>query len=174
MIKKSILENIVYILYIFLMGAFLGGVLEILYFGIVFKEIRIGGFLFGPWRPIYGYGSLLLYLISKKIDKNIFKMFLYSTVLCTIFEYLSSFFLELLFHKTWWDYSNNFLNINGRVCLFNSLCWGVLGVLFLYYISPLLKKIYSNFSFKKMAVYIGSLFFIYEMDGILSWIRNLK
>ena len=122
--------------------------------------------------PIYGFGALILYFIGKKFNKNIFETFISSLIICTIFEYISSFILEVLFHHLWWDYSNFFFNINGRVCLSISLCWGLLGVVFIEIIEPLLYKIYSKVN-KNILSYILILGMgIYLMDTFMSIINN--
>ena len=59
-----------------------------------------------------------------------------SFVICSIFEYLTSYLLEIVFNKIIWNYSNFFFNINGRICLLHSIIWGVLGVIFIKVIEP--------------------------------------
>lgn len=46
----------------------------------------------------------------------------------TIMEYIVGTCMEKMFNTSWWDYSGNFLNINGKVCLENSIYWGLLTV----------------------------------------------
>lgn len=53
------------------------------------------------------------------------------TIIFTIFEYLVSLIFELIFGVRWWDYTNEFLNINGRVCLIFSLLWGIGSIIFI-------------------------------------------
>ena len=50
-------------------------------------------------------------------------------------------FLEIVFKTKYWDYSKNKFNIHGRVCLKNSLYWGVLGVIFMKVIHPGVEKL---------------------------------
>ena len=47
-----------------------------------------------------------------------------------------SFILEMLFGLRWWDYSNDFLNIQGRVSLLYSIFWGVIGLILLEKLHP--------------------------------------
>ena len=51
-------------------------------------------------------------------------------------EYLCSFFQEMLFGSTSWDYSNIPFNLNGRICLLYSVFWGILGILWIKEIYP--------------------------------------
>ena len=53
-------------------------------------------------------------------------------------------------HVKWWDYSNAFLNINGRTCLYYAVCWGILSICLIKYINPYLEgKIDKFFEYRK-------------------------
>ena len=54
----------------------------------------------------------------------------------SVIEYFCSFFQELLFGSTSWDYSNIPFNLNGRICLLYSVFWGVLGIFWIKKIYP--------------------------------------
>lgn len=54
----------------------------------------------------------------------------------TIMEYIVGTCMEKMFNTSWWDYSGNFLNINGKVCLENSIYWGLLTVFLLKVLHP--------------------------------------
>ena len=43
-----------------------------------------------------------------------------------------------MFNARWWDYSHIKYNLNGRICLINSLAFGVLGIFVCYLLNPLL------------------------------------
>ena len=53
-------------------------------------------------------------------------------------------FLEKVFHRKYWDYSKNKFNLQGRVCLLNSVFWGILGVLFIDVIHPFIIGVLYN------------------------------
>ncbi len=172
--NNKYLKEFMYILYLFFISSILGGILESFYKLYLFHTFEIGGFMYGPWRPIYGFGCLLLYFITKKIQGSNVKIFFSSMIICTVFEYMSSFMLELIFQKSWWDYSNEILNLNGRICLFHSIIWGLLGVIFLKLIEPFLRKAFNQVEFKKISYFTIFLFVIYHVDSLFSWIRNLR
>ena len=69
-------------------------------------------------------------LISKKSDSIIMKAIV-MTVIFTIFEYIVSFVFEMIFGIRWWDYTNEFLNLHGRICLMFSLLWGIGTIIFI-------------------------------------------
>ena len=52
--------------------------------------------------------------------------------------------LEVIFNTKYWDYSDRKLNIKGRVCLLNSIYWGILGIVFIKFIHPGIEKIITE------------------------------
>ena len=59
-----------------------------------------------------------------------------ATVATTALEYLTSWALESVFQTKWWDYSDLRFNVRGRVCLRNSLLFGLMGVLAVRFVHP--------------------------------------
>lgn len=121
---------------LFFIYSFLGWILESVYCSIHEKHIVNRGFLFGPLCPIYGFGSLLLLVALTPAVSQPLLVFAISFILTSLLEYVVSFLLEVLFKKSWWDYSHMPLNINGRVWLPFSLVWGGLAMLLLYVVHP--------------------------------------
>lgn len=169
--RKSSLQKITYYILLFFVFSLLGGILEISYSLIFRNKLVIGGFMYGIVRPIYGFASIILYIIPRKYHKKIIQTFILSFLIGSIYEYLSSFLLEQLFHKRWWDYSNFFLNINGRICIINSIIWGILGILFYYILEPLIKKLYNKMNKRKLKniLLIGSIYYI--IDTLISFLK---
>lgn len=54
----------------------------------------------------------------------------------SITEYTVSFIGEKIFNTSWWDYSDKFLNLNGRISLIYSIFWGLLAIYLLKIINP--------------------------------------
>lgn len=129
---KEFYEYIVF----FLVFSFIGWVLECLYKSILQKKIVNSGFLYGPVCPIYGFGALFMYLSLINVSNNIIALFIFGLVVLSIYEYLVGWFLEVTFKVKYWDYSTYKFNINGRVCLKNSIFWGILGVIFMKLLVP--------------------------------------
>lgn len=147
----------------FFIYAFLGWVAEELYCIISTHTIVNRGFLFGPICPMYGYGALILILCLDKYKNKPFKLFLISSIIFSIFEYITDFFLQALFATRFWDYTGYFLNLNSRITLSFSLVWGIRQFNFHKNITSINYKITSkNFnkdSFKTSA-HIDRYFFI--------------
>lgn len=135
--------EIIYLL--FWLYAFLGWLMESINVSLQSKKIINRGFLLGPYCPIYGVGGVLL-LSLKSYQSDPFVVFILSIVICSIVEYLTSYLLELIYKVRWWDYSKRFLNLNGRVCLLNSIGFGLLGMLLVCFLNPFLIDKINSFS----------------------------
>ncbi len=136
-------EIFVFIIYFFIYS-FLGWILESLYKSILQKKIVNSGFLAGPFCPIYGYGALIMYFSLRGVTNNIFILFLFGMFALSVFEYIVGLFLEIVFQTKYWDYSKNKFNIQGRVCLLNSIYWGILGIIFMKLIHPFVEGLVSK------------------------------
>ena len=135
------------LLYIFIIASVCGYFIELIW-TLVTKGIFINhsAVVIGPFNFAYGICSVALTLLLYRFkDESYLKIFLLSFIGGSILEYIMSWGMELVLGFTAWDYSNRFLNINGRICLLFSIFWGVLGVLWIKFIYPeidkLLKKI---------------------------------
>ena len=96
------------------------------------------GFLTGPFCPIYGAGAMLVIAALSSFHQNIILLFLAGVLLTSAVEYLTGWLLEVLFHIKYWDYSDQRFQLQGRVCLKNSLMFGVMSVAAVSYIQPFL------------------------------------
>lgn len=98
------------------------------------------GFLMGPYCPIFGLGGLLCYLLLRRYLEDPFVLLIMAILIFSLLEYVTSFFMEKLFHARWWDYSQMKFNINGRVCLEIIIPFGLLGCFAMYILNPILIK----------------------------------
>lgn len=117
----------------FILFSIFGYISEFIYCGVRGK--KSGKALRGPYCPIYGVGGLLIMSIVNNTD-NIFIVYFLGMILSSFTEYTLSVILELIFKTRWWDYSKRKFNINGRICLLNSLFFGVLSVLVYLFYKP--------------------------------------
>lgn len=144
----------------------------------LFALVRYGvlesrqSFLYGPFCSIYGIGAIIMILFLQYFKRNSITLFVGGFIIGSITEYLLSLIGELILHVKWWDYSNMPLNINGRICFYYSIFWGILAIFLMKAIHPrvrnlmafILKK--SSEKFTKMAIIIISAFL--AVDCILS------
>ena len=120
----------------FIIYSLFGWILESTYKTIYEKKFINSGFLYGPFCPIYGIGAIIMRLILNEYKDNIFHVFVIGFIALSIWEYAVGWLLEKLFKTKYWDYSEKKFNLNGRICLMNSIFWGILGVVFIYLIHP--------------------------------------
>ena len=126
---------------LFLIYSVIGWISETTFCLITTKKLVDRGFLLGPYCPIYGFGALIVTLYLEQYRDNIITVFLLSVILCSILEYITSYLLEKIFKARWWDYSKKKFNLGGRVCLENSIIFGIAGLIGLYLINPIITNL---------------------------------
>ncbi|MBI9094869.1 MAG: hypothetical protein JEY71_08315 [Sphaerochaeta sp.] len=159
-----------YFLY-FLIYAIIGYICEVSYCTILDKRLTNRGFLHGPYLPIYGFGALLVIIPLMFFHANPILVFLLAVLLTSILEYMTSFFLEKIFNTKLWDYSKNFGNIHGRVCLLNSTLFGMMGFAATYYLHPALVRSVSHIPEVVLHPLSSVLLFGISIDATSSIIR---
>ena len=168
------------IILMFFVFSIAGWLMEMNLFYFLERTIVNRGALYGPWLPIYGFGCgsiiLLLNIVNmynksrfiKKIEENPFIVFLIVMVLCSILEFMTSYVIEMSTGLKYWDYSGHFMNINGRICLENSLFFGVGGCLCIYIIAPFLQRMFSKIPYKTKAIFAAILSVVMFGDATYS------
>ncbi len=154
----------------FIIYSFIGYVVECIFVSLENKKPTNRGFLCGPICPIYGVGGIFMVFFLKKYYGDIFALFILGAILATIVEYLTGWALEKLFHNKWWDYSQNKFNLNGRVCLLNTILFGIGAVIVIMFVDPFINKILEPLP-NILKIIIGIIFIIiFILDMIYSWI----
>lgn len=120
----------------FLIYAFMGWVLEVVYHQLKVGRFVNRGMLAGPYCPIYGFGMSLLIATLEPLEDRFFLLALASAILCSLLELVGGFILDKLFHERWWDYTDEPMNIGGYICLRFSIAWGLGGALAVREIHP--------------------------------------
>lgn len=161
------------ILTYFIIYSIAGYIIETL-FGLFTKGMLESrkGFLYGPFCPIYGVGAVAMILGLQCFKKNNYTLFFGGFLVGSIVEYIISYLGEVIFKVNWWDYSNNFLNINGRICFTFSLFWGLLALYLIRHFNPIIDKLIDKtkekvpMKYLKTLVVAGTVFL--AIDGILT------
>lgn len=162
-----------YFLY-FIIYSFLGWIYETIYCTFHEKAWENRGFLYGPCIPLYGVGAtlaqiLFLDLPIKGIDDPSYTTIFIGCAAGSFFlEYGTSYILEKKFHARWWDYSDLPFNINGRVCLIFTLCFGFAGILVTQIIIPPIVELISFFPGVVIELLALLFMFIFGMDMALT------
>ncbi len=164
---------------IFFVYAVIGWLYEVLLFYFRGDGLINRGFLYGPYLPVYGFGGLLLVVLLNKIlikkknkiwdwIKDILLIFLLVFLISTVVEYVAHYILDTFFDIKLWDYSKQFLNINGRVCFGASRNFAIGGTFFLFVLQPFINKFLSNTKDNKLNAISLVLFLIVLIDLVIT------
>lgn len=125
--------------YLFVIGSMMGWCIELVYrrYFSSYKKWINPGFLNGPWLPIYGFGICILYTISD-LEINIGYKILCFAVTMTAIEYVVGIIFIKGMKLKLWDYSHEWLNLQGIICPKYTIFWTALGVFFYYCMYPYL------------------------------------
>ena len=123
---------------IFLFHAFsvFGWILEIMIHLLQNGTFETDTAFFAPWIPLYGiYGLLILVLTRRVVQKPAFS-FMISFAVYSVLEYGSNLISELLLGFPFRDYSDFYLNLNGRIYPGGCAAFALLGCGFIYFLAP--------------------------------------
>ena len=137
------------------------------------------GSLWGPWLPIYGFGGFAVILLFYRYkDKKIMignvnirplVLFIETTIICVLVELISTYIIDF---RSLWDYSDKFMNFEGRIALVPGLRFGILALLGIYYVYPLCLKL-SNVKNKKVNFLYYVIFALFIIDAVSRiWLGN--
>lgn len=133
----------------FIIYSVIGFIIETI-FGLLTKGVLESrkSFLYGPFCGIYGLGAVIMIVGLQKFKKNNYTLFAGGFIIGSVVEYVISLIGELIFNIKWWDYSDMPFNINGRICVWFSIFWGLLAIYLMAHINPkvdrLIEKIPKN------------------------------
>lgn len=149
---KNIFEKITDLIFYFICFCIVGWIYEVVLFLIEDHIFVNRGVLFGPWLPVYGCGGLIIYFLFNKLKKKPVKIgklnirpvliYIYIVLIATTVELLTTYVIDFM-KSDWrklWDYSNMFMNFQGRIALKTSLKFGIVGIIGVYLIIPLIEK----------------------------------
>ena len=152
----------------FILYSFLGWLWETCYVSAKKGELVNRGFINGPLCTIYGFGAVAVYLILKPVSENLVLLFLGGILVATVLEYITAVLMELIFHTSWWDYSDKKFNFQGRICLGASLGWGFFSVLLFRVLHPVVERIVSLYPMKAGEIAVCIIGVAYAVDFVFS------
>lgn len=171
------LYNSCYLVLMFLVYSFIGYIIEVLFCSYHENRLVINrGFLIGPWLPIYGSSVVLIYLLLYKYENDILALFIMSMFTCSIMEFFTSLILEKIFKIRWWDYSSHKFNLDGRICLTNSIYFGLGGVALFYLFNPVVFSLFNLLSHNTLIIitFIFSILFVSDLITSVVVLVKLK
>ncbi len=127
------------------------------------------GILYGYWTPIYGIGVEII-ILSYTFLNNRLKLkgplkfiltFLIGFIFLSTIEFIGGTLIEIIFHRTFWDYSKMKFHIGKYTSLEMALLWGLASLSVIYIIHPLLKKFIQKIP--KFLTYIASFLFLIDI-----------
>ena len=161
---------------LFLMYAIIGWCYE------VFLEVFVynwgfsnRGVLFGPYLPVYGFGALtFIFCFERFLENKTFKqkllmmplIFLGCMIVATLIELATSYICEYFTGSwPWQTYADYKYNFEARIALSPSIRFGLGGVIFLYFLQPLFRKMLNKLSNRMLNIlfYLGLIIFITDM-----------
>lgn len=152
--------------------SFLGWLIESVFISVHKRKFINSGFLHGPICPIYGFGAILVIFFFSSYKNNLILIFILGMSITSLIEFITSYAMEKLLHKRWWDYSRMPFSLQGRICLLYSCFFGIMSVSVMYIIHPLITEIFikiSNNTQKFLSIYI---FILLLFDLYYSYKRN--
>lgn len=178
----------------FLIYSVAGWCVEVIFHAITFHRVINRGFLNGPVCPVYGFGVVVVFGVLNVVsgllggrsfldalvrggkglpasaDINIFLLFVIGVVFCTLVELLGGWLLDVVYHTRWWDYTDEFMNFKGYICLKFSLLWGLGIVIVVKFVQPMfLGKVSSGLIPENIGWWIAGIFLaIYVADLVVS------
>lgn len=171
------LYNFCFWFIMFLLYSMIGYVAEIINLTIMTrKPVWNRGFLIGPYLPIYGIGCLFMVFFLNRYENDLIALFILVAFFCTLLEYFTSLVMEKLFKLRWWDYTDYKFNLNGRVCLLNSVLFGIGGIIVIKVLNPFLSWLVYLMP-STVTIWVGIiLFLVFVIDFIVSCYitNNLK
>lgn len=151
----------------FVYGAF-GFIVETTYVSLNKKKFVQRGFLTGPIIPIYAFGALAILYFLSPWHKSVLLLFISGMLVASLLEYFGGYMMEKIFKIKLWDYSDYKYNIKGRVCLKNSIMFGVLAVLLVLYINPAVIEFIDSIDFKVLSYLVSIAMIIAIIDTSFS------
>lgn len=121
----------------FISYSFLGFLLEVAFARLIRAEKKDRKcFALLPLCPVYGFGALAILLLPPWVRQSGPLLIVAGGLAATGAEYLMALFYEKVLGVAFWDYSHMPFHIQGRVCPFFSLFWGLLAALLVRRIHP--------------------------------------
>lgn len=154
---------------LFIFGAMMGWIIELVFRRCFSAKKWINpGFLNGPYLPLYGFGTVIMYAVCS-IPIAWYWLSLIIAVMMTVIEYIAGIIFIKGMHIKLWDYSKRPGNIQGIICPLFSVMWAVVGIGFQFLIYPLLVDLAILFNGHITTTFIlGIVYGIFFVDVGLS------
>ena len=168
--KRNVFNLLVLVMII---GGITGFIYEEIFYYFDLGQLVKRGSTYGPWIPIYAFGSVFITLITYRYKEKPLVVFLLSVAITGVLEYLTGMFFYEVLGTRLWDYNVeilNYGNIKGYVCLRSVLLFGFAGLFLIYYIVPRIIKVIKKADQKVLNRTCNILIVLFGIDIILHMI----
>ena len=164
---KEVNQKILYLVLIFMVGAVVGYIYEVIFYLIQDHQLINRGVLYGPYLPIYGAGAVFIYFL-KPLKKHPILLFISSMLITGILEYIIGLYCLKINNIRLWEYTGLFMNIQGLLCLRSVITFAIGGLILIYIVDPLLEKIVLKMKQNTKLAICSTFILIFITDIILS------
>ena len=171
-IKFKTYQKVGIVLLVVVLAGFVGWIWEFALAEIEggFRHLYIKGGNLLPWINIYAYGGILIMLVSCKLKKYPWAVFVVSAVSCGLLELFAGWLVYTVGNGTrYWDYNDAWWaigNINGFVCPASVTAFGLGALALMYWLLPHIEYWARRMSRKAFLSLAILLFTIVMVDDI--------
>ena len=163
---------------VFVIAGISGWIYEELFYRLNDGFFSRRGHGFGPWLPIYAFGTVILLLVTAPVKDSKGKSVLLCGLVSGAFEFVAGWAIyHLCGGLRLWDYNTerwNWGNIGGFVCFRSVLVFAVAAPLLIYTLVPLIGKlakklpdrVYTLIAFVPFAVFVIDIIQGYLIKGL--------
>lgn len=181
--KEKIKYELRMYFFLFMLYSLIGWIYETILFSVEEGYFINRGFNFGPYIPIYGFGAVIIMIVISKFivesdENNKFsmrplKIFILILVLSTVAELIGSYIMEYSLGIILWDYTDEWMNFQGRISPKTSFIFAAEGTAVYYTIQPLGKKIIDKVSIKGQKIFASFLLILILIDFSASLVTTI-
>lgn len=169
--KKYAFSSMVQIcIFLFFIASITGFLWEVIIFLCLDGSFYKRGFFYGPWLPVYGIGTIIIYLVLNKKRDRPATCFLYSSVIGTVVELFTGWLLDSFFHIRYWNYDGQFLHFKGYICLYSIVGFGLCGAFMICKVIPQILKLWNKVPTNVQKLILTTLLVLFAIDCAVSLI----
>ncbi len=158
---------------VFFLGCVTGWIYEEIFYFVTEGIIEKRGFMYGPYLPVYGFGSIFILLFLKRFKAHPVVIFVGTIFISGVLEYATGYVMLKVWDKRWWDYTGLFMDLDGFVCLRSVLSFAIMAIFLVYLLEPLVRQAELKINSKVFTAICGIIIGVMSIDYMLTLlIRN--
>lgn len=157
------------LLCLFIIYSFLGWIVECALHALKRRKFVNRGVLGGPACCLYGFFFTLAYIFLSGLVKHLVFLYIACCILFALTEFFTAKYLDLLYHRRWWDYSEHRFQIDGATSLWSSLGGGLLGFCSVFWITDDLLWLIRQVPVLAQRVFIAVALVLMMIDAVRTY-----